>query len=75
MYFNFENQQPHIFKNNIISKLNLDLYIDDDLSLIKYVAKHNDKTKFYWLNDRQKNKIIEKNIFAVSKLAQIFNRI
>jgi hypothetical protein len=72
MYFNFENQQPHTFKNDIISKLNLDLYIDDDLSLIKYVAKHNDKTKFYWLNDRQKNKSIEKNVFAISRLSELF---
>ena len=50
MYFNFENEQPHVFKERIIKQLSLDLYIDDDLSLIKHAAKHNFKTRFHILH-------------------------
>ncbi len=72
MYFNFENRQPHIFKNKVLKKLNLDLYIDDDLSLLNYVAKENKKTKFFWLNHTKKNHRLADNIFAISKLSDIF---
>jgi len=33
----------------MIKKLRLDMYIDDDLSLIKFAARHNDRTKFFCL--------------------------
>ncbi len=72
MYFNFENIQPHVFKQKIINKLNLDIYIDDDLSLIKHAAKTNTKTKFFWLNDMAKIQDLPNNIFAISKLTEIF---
>src|SRR5207237_443106 len=72
MYFNFENSQPHIFKNDILKKLNLDIYIDDDLSLIKHVAKENHKTKFFWLSTVKKEDL-PSNISAVSKLADVFS--
>ena len=72
MYFNFDNLQPHVFKNDVIKRLNLDLYIDDDLSLIKHVAKTNSKTRFFWLNQDGKNDTLSENIFAISKLKGIF---
>ena len=71
MYFNFENMQPHIFKNNVLKKLNLDAYIDDDLSLLKHVSKENNKTKFYWLKTFNKPYGLPKNITAISKLKEI----
>ncbi len=74
LYFNFENKQPHEFKNEIIKKLKLDLYIDDDLSLINYVAKHNPQTKFFWLNTHQENHTLSKNIFAISNISDIFHK-
>ena len=46
MYFNYENRQPHQFKNDVIRKLNLDTYIDDDLQLLEYLIDKNPKTKF-----------------------------
>lgn len=72
LYFNYENKQPHLFKSEVIAGLNLDLYVDDDLSLINYVAKHNKKTKFYWLNYRHEDKPHEKNVFSISQLPDIF---
>lgn len=73
LYFNFENRQPHEFKNDIIKKLQLDIYVDDDLSLLHYVAKHNQGTKFFWLNHTKQKKPLEKNLFAIENLAEIFS--
>jgi hypothetical protein len=70
LYFNYQNKQPHLFKNEIIRGLNLDLYIDDDLSLINYVAKHNRKTKFLWLNHRNEDKPKEKNVYSINQLTE-----
>lgn len=72
LYFNYENKQPHKFKNEVIKGLNLDLYVDDDLSLINYVAKHNRKTKFLWLNYRNETKPREKNVYSINQLTEIF---
>jgi hypothetical protein len=72
MYFNYENLQPHIFKNQVIKKLDLDIYVDDDLSLIRHVARENAKTRFFWLNQLKKDGDLAKNIFAVSKITGIF---
>lgn len=72
LYFNFENKQPHLFKEEVLKKLNLDLYIDDDLSLLRHVAKYNPKTKFLWLNHAKKQAVLPKNIVAISKLSDIF---
>src|SRR6266581_3070211 len=72
LYFNFENKQPHLFKNEVIKKLKLDRYVDDDLSLLTFVAKHNGKTKFFWLNEENKYGELENNIFAIPKLVDVF---
>lgn len=71
MYFNFENMQPHVFKQEVINNLQLDLYIDDDLSLIKHAAYANPKTKFFWLNSLKENKDLPSNVHAISKLSEI----
>src|SRR3989344_6986671 len=68
MYFNYDNMQPHLFKNQVLKTLNLDIYIDDDLSLLKHVAKNNHKTKFYWLNYSSRNQMLPKNIIKIKML-------
>jgi len=68
MYFNYENKQPHIFKNEVLKKLNLDRYVDDDFHLLKYVAKQNKKTQFFWLNPQKKNHMLTRNITAIYNL-------
>lgn len=74
LYFNYENKQPHLFKDDVIQKLHLDLYIDDDLSLIKHVAKNNPKTKFFWLNHTKSTKPLAKNIYEIRTLSEIFKK-
>jgi hypothetical protein len=72
MYFNYENKQPHEFKNEVLKKLKLDIYVDDDFSLLRFVAKDNPKTTFYWYNQEQRNGQLPKNIRSVSDLKTIF---
>lgn len=72
MYFNYSDNQPHEFKNKIIEKLNLDIYVDDDLQLLRYLASNNSKTKFYWLN-KKLNQELSSNLFAINNLSEIFN--
>ncbi len=71
LYFNFKNNQPHLFKNESIKKLKIDRYVDDDLPLLEFVAGNNPKTIFFWLN-KTKSKKLKKNLFAITELSQIF---
>jgi hypothetical protein len=71
MYFNYENKQPHEFKNKVIKKLNLDMFIDDDIQLIEYLMEKNPKTKFFWLNNKV-NKQLKKNLFAINNISRMF---
>lgn len=73
VFFNFENKQPHIFKDQKINALKLDIYVDDDFSLLKYVAKKNKKTKFFWLNSKTKPLHLTRNIFAINSLPDILS--
>lgn len=72
LYFNYENKQPHEFKNEILKKLNLDIFVDDDLSLVRYIAKDNPKTKFFWFDEHRKPGKLDNNITAIAKLGDIF---
>lgn len=71
MYFNYSNNQPHEFKSEIIKKLNLDKYVDDDLQLLEYLIDKNPKTKFFWLN-KKLNKKLSGNLFAITHLSKMF---
>ena len=70
MYFNYDNKQPHEFKNEIIKKLDLDMFVDDDLQLLEYLTDKNPKTKFFWLNEKV-NKSLKKNLFAIKHLYEM----
>ncbi len=50
------------------------MHIDDDLSLVKFVAKHNPKTRFLWLNDKTEKKPISQNVFPILSLSDILRR-
>ena len=71
MYFNYSNNQPHEFKDEIIKKLKLDKYVDDDLQLLEYLSKNNPKVKLFWLNKKQ-SKQLSKNLFAIKRLSEMF---
>ena len=71
LYFNFENNQTHLFKHQLIQKLKIDRYVDDDFSLLTFLAKKNPKSKFFWLTKNQ-TKSITKNLAAIRNLSEIF---
>jgi hypothetical protein len=74
LYFNFDNKQPHEFKNEMIQKLKLDMFIDDDLSLLNFVAKHNPKTKFFLLHQAKSQRPLAQNVTQIRRLEEIFQR-
>ena len=71
MFFNFNDQQPHIFKKQVLKKMNVDLYVDDDLPLLEYLASKNTKIRLFWLNSIQ-TRPLKKNIFAIKHLFEMF---
>ena len=71
MFFNFENRQPHLFKHEIITKLKIDRYVDDDLPLLEFLNKKNNKTKFFWLNEKI-SKPLKNNLFAINHISEMF---
>lgn len=71
LYFNFANNQPHLFKQDIIIKLKINLYVDDDLQLLRYLSLKNPKVKFFWLNNKESKKL-ENNLFAIRNLSEMF---
>lgn len=71
LHFNYANEQPHLFKCKLIQKLKIDQYIDDDLSLLNFLAGKNPKTKFFWLNEKI-SKPLKKNLFAIKHISEMF---
>ena len=71
MYFNYSNNQPHQFKDEVIKKLDLDMYVDDDLQLLEYLVDKNPKTKFFWLN-KKISKPLGKNLSAIKSISEMF---
>ncbi|MDO8429565.1 MAG: hypothetical protein Q7S88_02955 [Candidatus Daviesbacteria bacterium] len=54
IYLNNKDLQPHKFKEQKIKELNLDIYLDDDLRLLKYLKSKDIKTKLLWYNPKFK---------------------
>lgn len=67
MYFNYGDQQPHLFKSKVIKRMKIKKYIDDDLDLLEYLSKTNKEAVFYWLNKRA-NKKLSKNLIAITDI-------
>ncbi len=40
VYINEDNQQPHCFKKNKLTQLNLDYYVEDDQEVVDYLKEH-----------------------------------
>src|SRR5262249_16323700 len=72
MYFNNKNEQPHLFKNRIIQEKNIALFVDDDLTLLKFLAKENSSVLFFWLNEKN-NQRLEENLIGITQLRTIMN--
>lgn len=51
VYFNQKNEQPHLYKQKTIKKLNLDYFIEDNWDIVKNLAVDPTlkQTKIYWI--------------------------
>lgn len=52
-YFNEHDEQPHIFKEKLITKLNLDVFVEDNWDIVNYLNSQlsllNSQLKIYWI--------------------------
>lgn len=71
LHFNFLNEQPHLFKNQMIQKLKIDYYVDDDLPLLNFLVDKNPKARFFWLNNKI-SKPLKRNLFAIKNISEMF---
>jgi len=76
-YYNDKNEQPYIFKEKMIRKLKLDLYIEDNWDIVSYLNLKS-KIKIFWVynildrNKRFSNKFPSLNsvIIKIKKLIE-----
>jgi hypothetical protein len=59
IYINSKNEQPHLFKERMIKKLKLDVFIDDDQPLLRYLQNKLKKVEFLH-TDENKDRIYQK---------------
>ena len=72
IYYNNNNEQPHLFKEQVIKKLNIDIFVEDNWDIVNHLSK-NTKAKIYWIYNLLDRNIKFKNRFpnlvkAVKKL-------
>lgn len=73
MFFNFNDEQPHLFKDRIIKQENIQKFVDDDLDLLLFLAKNNPRVKFYWIGP-SKTETLPPNIAHIRDLKEFFNK-
>jgi len=73
--FNFEDEQPHKFKERILKKLNVNIFVDDDLDLLKYLAPRHPSIKFYHITDKLTNEKLLPNITQINTIADLLKYI
>jgi FMN phosphatase YigB (HAD superfamily) len=55
-YLNLQDEQPHVFKERMIKELDLDIFIEDNWDIVKYLAEQLANKKIFWISnlfDRQ----------------------
>lgn len=70
LHFNFDNAQPHLEKDRIIKKIGIQKFVDDDIDLLKYLAKKNPKVEFYWINKKNTHAMLPPNITVIKDLVE-----
>jgi hypothetical protein len=74
MYFNFEDEQPHLFKNKVIKFERIEKFIDDDLDLLVYLARDNPKVDFYWVTQSSTIRNLPANIKRIKDLNEFLDK-
>src|SRR3989338_4297366 len=63
IYYNQNDEQPHLFKERMINKLNLDIFVEDNLDIVSNLSS---KFKIYWIYN-----IFDKNHFYLDKFPNL----
>lgn len=75
-YYNSANMQPNVFKQQMIKKLNLDYFVEDNWGIIKKLNGSLKKTKILWLsNFLDRNIDYKYKFFNLKEIAEFFNRL
>lgn len=53
IYLNKEDEQPHVFKENILKRIKPDIFIDDDEAIVNYLCKRQKITRIYCFTPRE----------------------
>ena len=76
-YFNDKNEQPYLFKEKMIRKLKLDLYVEDNWDIVQYISSkskiQNPKLKVFWIYN-----ILDKRIkytYKFSSLKEVIKKL
>jgi len=70
VFINLNNEQPHFFKEKMVKKLAIDIFVDDDLPLAEYLAKSIPQTKVFCF-DQKKKKQSCFSVFLIDSLEEI----
>jgi hypothetical protein len=69
LYMNNKDEQPYFFKEKMINRLGLDVFIEDNWDIIKQLNKTAKKAKIFWLTNIVDRKIKYKYKFSNLKRA------
>ena len=50
-YMNAEDEQPHLFKENLIKTLELDAFIEDNWDIVNHLKSNCKRAKIYWITN------------------------
>lgn len=50
-YINSNDEQPYIFKKKMITKLKLDIFIEDNWDIVKKISISNNGVKVFWISN------------------------
>ena len=73
IFFNYKNQQPHLFKEQTIKSLKIDTYVDDDLDLSVYLSKRMPSLTIFWIKSGNATIKIPANIIPIKDLGELRN--
>ncbi len=51
IYFNNQDEQPHFFKEQMIKKLKLDYFVEDNWDVAAYLANNQKRAQIWWLSN------------------------
>lgn len=58
IYYNQKDEQPHLFKEKMIKKLKLDIFVEDNWDIVDYLNKKlNKNSKIFWIYNLLDRKI------------------